>query len=303
MKKISYLLLLACGLIAVLGIRASWSDDQPMERQLISHEALDGDPGAQLLYGLAYLHGRNGLRKDPGKAVYWLRRAARAGNAYAQLTLGDCHAKGLGVAKDPAHAIAWWRKAARQGNAEAQLRLGMAYLEGNGVKADPEQARHWITKAAEQGNSDAQYQLGKMYHEGRAVPRHEETAKSWLSRAAARAHSGAVDLLAIIEGIVDSGTKTYQESVEVLREKAEKGDPQAAYELGLRYESGAWDVNRDDEKALYWITRAAEEGDRVAMKTLANIYHHGDLGQKPDPEKAARWEKKASESPSSETAH
>ncbi len=290
---------LALCLAMTLCVQSAWSaDDRPMELKMIAHEALDGDAGAQLLYGLAYLDGRDGLKPNAEKAVYWLRRSARIGNAYAQLTLGNCYAEGKGVEKNPEQAVKWWRKAAGKENAKAQYLLGKAYLEGIGATKDPKQALHWTTLAAEQGNKDAQYLLGKMYYEGQDVPYQKEAAKSWLSRAAEQAHSEAINLLAIIDGMLEGSTKTYQQSAEVLIDKAKKGDPQAEYELGLRYESGAWDVNKDNKKALRWITKAANAGNRLAMKTLANIYQHGDLGLHADPEQAAQWEKRASGNPS-----
>ncbi|HED19130.1 MAG TPA: sel1 repeat family protein [Gammaproteobacteria bacterium] len=296
--KTSRLARTLCCLVLVLGMRPVWSaNDTPVELQMIAHEALDGDPGAQLLYGLAYLNGREGLKPDAKKAVYWLRRSARIGNAYAQLTLGNCYAEGRGVEKDPQQAVLWWHKAAEKDNPKAQYRVGKAHLEGDGVSKNPERAVYWITRSAEQGNKDAQYLLGKMYYEGYNVPYEKEAARSWLSRAAGQAHSGAINLLAVINGMVDTTTKVYQQSAKVLADKAEKGDPQAEYELGLRYESGAWDVNRDNKKALLWITKAANAGNRIAMKTLADIYQHGDLGLQADPGKAAEWEKRASQRP------
>jgi len=287
-----------CCLVLAVGIKPVWSaDGSPVELQMIAHEALDGDSGAQLLYGLAYLNGRDGLKPDAKKAVYWLRRSARIGNTYARLTLGSCYAEGRGVEKDPQRAVLWWRKAAEKDNPKAQYLLGKAYLEGVGVGKNPEQAIDWITRSAEQGDKDAQYLLGKMYYEGYNVPYEKETARNWLSRAAEQAHSGAINLLSVLNGMVETTTKVYQQSAEVLVDKAEKGDPQAEYELGLRYESGVWDVNKDNKKALFWMTKAANDGNRIAMKTLANIYQHGDLGLQPDPVKAAEWEKRASQKP------
>ncbi len=285
-----------CSLFLATGMQTAWSavDDKPMELRMIAHEALDGDDGAQLLYGLAYLKGRDGLKPDAKKAVYWLRRSARMGNAYAQLVLGNSYSDGVGVTKDLSQAIQWWRKSAQKGNAKAQYLLGKTYLDGIGATKDSKQALGWLIKSAKQGNKHAQYLLGKMYYEGYHVPKDEDVAKSWLSRAAEQAHKGAINLLAIIDGLVDVATKIYQQSFDVLVDKAKQGDPQAQYELGLRYESGAWDVNKDDKQALVWISKAAKGGNRIAMKTLANIYQHGDLGLQPNPAKAAEWEKKAS---------
>ncbi len=52
--------------------------------------------------------------------------------------------------------VAKWKKEAEAGNAEAQLKLGNAYGEGKGVTKDATQAVTWWRKAAEQGNAAAQ---------------------------------------------------------------------------------------------------------------------------------------------------
>jgi len=280
-------------LATVINPVSAGKTESPVALRMLAHEAQDDDADAQLLYGLAYLEGRSGLKPDVKKAVYWLRRSARLGNAYAQLEMGKCFAAGTGVAKDPEHAVKWWRESGQNGNAQAQYLMGQAHLQGRGTDQDPVRAIYWLTKAAEKNNKDAQYELGKLYFEGYVVPQDKTIAQDWLTRAAEQGKPDAVNLLSMLKNTVDFATKIYQESAEVLISRAKKGDPQAEFELGLRYESGAWDVNQDNQKALTWITRAADDGNRVAMKTLADIYRQGDLGVTADRSKAEAWEKKA----------
>lgn len=249
--------------------------------------------GAQLLLGLAYLEGRYGLRRDPQRAVYWLRRAARDGQPYAQLRLGELYEQGVGVAADPAHAVYWWRRSAGAGNAQGQLHLGEALLAGHGVARDPRAAARWLTKSARQGNAEAQYRLGRIYREGYGVARDTARGNDWLSRAAAQGQSDAVKLLHLIEQAGKESTLTYQQSAEVLERRARSGDARAQYELGLRYESGAWDVPRDATQALRWLRAAAGNGNRHAMSALAHIYDRGLLGQAADPQRAAYWRHRA----------
>lgn len=112
----------------------------PHALRVLQHEAEEDDADAQLLYGLAYLEGRNGLEPDAKKAVYWLRRSARLGNAYAQLMLGKAYAEGRGVAKDLNHAVKWWQDSAEKANAEAQFLLGRVLLQGQGIAKDTKKA-------------------------------------------------------------------------------------------------------------------------------------------------------------------
>jgi len=57
-------------------------------------------------------------------ASHPMRRAARIGNPYAQLMLGNCYANGTGVAKDPQQAVRWWRKAGDNNYPQAQYLMG-----------------------------------------------------------------------------------------------------------------------------------------------------------------------------------
>lgn len=269
------------------------ADTSSEELHMIAQQATQGDPDAQLLYGLAYLEGRYQLKSDPAKAAYWLLRAAREKQAYAEMEVGKLYMEGKGVTKDPEQAVYWWRKAANQDLPEAQYRLGKAYLEGMGVAKNPAKAVHWLTKAAENGNHDAEYELGKMYHEGYAVAQDKVLAQDWLSRAARSGHTKSINYLAVLKNLFKFTTLDYQQSAEVLIKKAQDGDPQAQYELGLRYESGAWDVNKDDKKALYWLTKAAHNGNHHAMAALAHIYELGQLGIEKDPKQADYWSKQS----------
>jgi TPR repeat protein len=37
----------------------------------------------------------------------------------------------------------------------------------------------------------------------------------------------------------------------------------------MRYRDGAWSVNRDPDKASYWLKRAAAAGNPLAVQALA----------------------------------
>ncbi|HQU15214.1 MAG: hypothetical protein B7Z66_13125 [Chromatiales bacterium 21-64-14] len=283
--------------LALAGASAQAADPAAADLPAIRSGAHHDNTGAELLLGLGYLEGRYGLTRNPVRAVYWLRRAARDGHPYAQLELGKLYAQGEGVARDPAHAVYWWRRSARSGNREAQRRLGEALLKGYGVSRDPKEAAQWLTRAAEQGDRDAQYEIGKMYRDGYGVPENLERGSTWLSRAAAQGQSDAVKLLHLMEELGQDSSLTFQQSAEVLTRHAKAGDPAAQYELGLRYESGAWDVPRNADKALYWLRASARNGNRHAMTALAHIYDRGLLGVKADPRLAAYWRAQAGAAP------
>jgi TPR repeat protein len=260
------------------------------ELRMLENEAKGGQPEAELLYGLALLEGRDGLKPDPVGGYNWIRRAAHEGDIYSQYVLGNLYAEGRGTMVKTDRAIYWWRQAAKGNNRTAQYELGKAYLEGKMVKQDKTEAIHWLTAAAEQGSADAEYLIGKMYLEGDAVAQDKLLANDWLDRAARQGHSDALNLLRALAEAVNVTTMVERESSQELQARARSGDPQAEYELAMRYDTGAYDVERNEAKALEWLQAAANHGNRLAMQTLAHVYNQGEMGVKPDPEQGAYWQ-------------
>ncbi len=280
-------------LVAFASFGHAGGDDRQAELALIRQQAAQGDSGDELLYGLALLEGRYGLKPDAREGVAWIRRAARDGEPFAMLALGKSYAEGRGVEKDPVQAVSWWRKAAARGVAEAKYRLAQAYLAGEGVPKDPVAAGRWLREAAQEGYAPAQYLLGRMHHEGEVVEKDDAAALHWLSRAAASGYREAMDLARLVRSLVDAASPVAREYRDALRQRAEHNDPHAQYELALRYETGALDVEQDPAQALVWFRRAAREGNVLAMCRLARAWRRGELGLNPDPKKADYWEAQA----------
>lgn len=167
------------------------------------------------------------------------------------------------------------------------------YLNGIGTRRDYAKAEYWLGKAADQGDRDAQFLLGKMYRDGHGVERDLERGRNWLERAGAQGHSEALKLLAFFVELGLDSLEVYRQRGDVLQQRAAGGDVEAQYQLGLRYESGAWGAEQDSAKALCWLNKAAEAGHRGAMTSLAHIYRDGLFGVAPDPKAAAYWEQRA----------
>ncbi len=88
---------------------------------------------------------------------------------------------------------------AMAGNADAQLRLGQMYFRGEGVPKDAAKAVEWFQKAAAQGNAGAQYVIGLMYGRGEGVSKDFVLAYAWLNLAAA-GNEHATEGRSIVEG-------------------------------------------------------------------------------------------------------
>lgn len=82
-------------------------------------------------------------------------------------------------------------------------------------------------------------------------------------------------------------------SLDEARELAAKNDPQAQYNLGLRYATGEG-VDRDPQQAIEWYTRAANNGHDLAQNNLGAMYETGK-GVDADQQTAVRWYRAAAE--------
>jgi len=79
-----------------------------------------------------------------------------------------------------------------------------------------------------------------------------------------------------------------------LVERANRGDANAQFSLGLRYDKGNG-VGRDRQAAMDWYRKAAEQGHPSAQVNLGYLIEHPPAG-KGDPAEASRWYRRAAES-------
>ena len=75
--------------------------------------------------------------------------------------------------------------------------------------------------------------------------------------------------------------------IAALRARAEAGDAEAQYDLGVMYASGEG-VPQDYAEAVRWYRLAAEQGDAGAQSFLGAMYHDC-IGVPQDYAEAVRW--------------
>ena len=129
MKNLKTAVMAAC---LVAGMFTNAQNVPPVDS--IKQKAESGDAMAQAQYASMLQFGQ-GVEKNETEALKWYQKAAEAGNAYAQASMGVfCQTGHCGVTKDFAKAAEWYRKAAEQGDANAQFYLAGLYANGNGVE-------------------------------------------------------------------------------------------------------------------------------------------------------------------------
>ncbi len=86
--------------------------------------------------------------------------------------------------------------------------------------------------------------------------------------------------------------KPAQTHLRSLSKRAEKGDGEAQYNLGLMMVIGEG-IEKDLKKGIEWMEQSAKNGYQLSAHVLSIIYREGMYGVKPSRTKAAAWNKKA----------
>jgi hypothetical protein len=184
----------------------------------------------------------------------------------------------------------------------------MMYYEGKGTPRDDAEAAKWFLQAAQQDHIEAQYTLGIMYEKGEGVPRDDDHAYKWFSMAARQGYARARVMLesdkwvSYAQARLPKGSQPQpggdapdvtHEQIEEYTRKAEAGDVDAQYNLGIIHYHGEG-VPRNFEEALVWFLKAAEQNDADAQYNLGFMYGRGE-GVKKDHDQSVAWFTKAAE--------
>jgi TPR repeat protein len=194
---------------------------------------------------------------------YWLGAALVAVLVLVFLMQG-------GLPPSDSQELAWLNRLAAANNPDAQLQLGLAYREGRyGLAPDARVGQYWLEKAARNGE---QYAVDLLAGQPPTKAGADEAARapvtSRLDTIATQIKSPMLVTISALWRILGLGL-TGSQSPDALQQRAQSGDPAAEFQLGMRYRDGAWSVNRDPDKASYWLKRAADAGNPLAVKALA----------------------------------
>lgn len=102
-------------------------------------------------------------------------------------------------------------------------------------------------------------------------------------------------LIVIILALFSNVTKA--DYLSYLTEEADKGDLIAQNNLGHLYLDGSnkYDIPKDTDKAIYYLSAAAAQGQVNAMTTVGWVYFTGEHGAPLNNDEAIYWNQKASD--------
>ena len=185
--------------------------------------AAKGNPDDQYRLAMSYFDGE-GFRQDYGAAKEWALKAAEQGHILSKVALGDIFYNGYGVNKDFKEAVKWYSEAAEKGDLPSQKKLGDIYFNGFGGTKDLTIAYNYYLSAAKQNDREAEEAVGLYYYFGKG-----------------------------------NITKDYKEAFKWLKLSAEKGNPSAAYYVGVCCYEGLG-VEKSRSEALKWMESSVNGG-------------------------------------------
>ncbi|MGN7613333.1 pilin [Magnetococcales bacterium HHB-1] len=193
-------------------------------------------PQALTKLGWLALFGKEGVEKDPKKAINFFERAIKLRDAEAMYHMGHIYKYGEGVKRDHHKSTMWYKLSSQFGFDRAQFKVGFMYSTGQDVMRDLSEGMKHIQEAAKQGNSWALYRLGMIYEKGK-------------------------------EGLVDKNPGL---AADYFLRAAKKGDALALLKMGSCYEKG-FGVGQDLQKALEYYQEAAGKGQEKAERRMLRL--------------------------------
>ncbi|PKS06400.1 hypothetical protein jhhlp_007148 [Lomentospora prolificans] len=219
-----------------------------------------------------------GCRKDPTRAVQFLRVAATKSHPGAMTRLGRACLSGDLGERRYREGLKWLKlatEAADTINNSAPYHLGCLYETGYGddIFLDENYAAELFTQAAELGHAEANYRMGDAYEHGKLnCPRDPALSVHFYTGAAEKGHPAAMMGLCAwyMVGAEPILEKDEEEAYEWARRSAELGYVKAQYAVGYFTEMGIG-CRRDILEANVWYVKAADAGDERAKQRIATI--------------------------------
>jgi hypothetical protein len=189
-------------------------------------------------------------------------------------------------------AIEWttlealWRPYVDRNDVDAQFHLAEFYLDyyDEGPQKEMEM-KDLLRRAANQGHADAAYRLRQQYPEG------AERDALLLKAGELESLEAQRDLGALYATGDWTGPRDSVRAVEWYRRAAERGHPDAQYNLGFMCLIGEG-VEANPNEGLRWLKRSADQGDECAIRLLADLYRNGKYGIPADAVEAKLWQER-----------
>ncbi|KAG2208148.1 hypothetical protein INT47_010510 [Mucor saturninus] len=255
---------------------------------------------AQLYLGKIYYFG-HGVAYNNNLAIHWFQKSAEKENASAQYYLALMYYRKNGSQQSRNLAVEWLLKAAGNNHSQSQYVLGIYNYFGRDISKNNNRARYWFLRAVNtDGHPEALKCISAMdrnqpvelsnslffkhLKESIASTSDDDESdddddESDDENSSERSVSVSSDCETEEDGV--SQQDSAQKSLQELKYKAEKGDPDAQNKLGeaLRDNQG------DKRETFNWFFESARRGHARGMYNVGKCFHEG-IGVEMNPGKA-----------------
>ena len=277
-------------------------------RELIE-KAERGDAKAQYQLARLYDTGYDTIPQDSVRSWALYHGSAEQGYAPAMNFIGFRYYNSQDGSREIDSALYWIRKAANAGDITAATNLGFLLTQGEGVAHDEEEAAKWLTIASEAGVVDAQkgllnlmkekwmalspdsaFNLGIDYYIGAAPI----LGAALLEMAA---NAGVSKAMALMGDAYSKGRGVgydHQKSIEYFYGAARLGDPSAGFILAelldifpdaissIPSATLSPETPSDSISAQYWYDKAAQAGITDSESAYQFLYSIGGSEESPE---------------------
>lgn len=145
--------------IRALAKKVEDGDTDSQEKLIVLAD--DGDVQAMVSLGVLFDEiGPVNIKTDLERTLYWYKKAAEAGDAWAQMALANMYHRGQACEIDLNLAFKWYLAAAEQGEVESQMHVARFFQLGWTGEPDLDSARFWYKQAVDNGHELAATNLG-----------------------------------------------------------------------------------------------------------------------------------------------
>lgn len=240
--------------------------------------------------GAAYEYGLFGYSQDFYQAFESYLLSSRLNNAFGTYKLAQCFEKGKGTERDPEKALYFYRCAAKLGLTDALHTYGMLLAKGGlGAEIDEKTGLHFLSLASIQSNKIypyAQFDIGRWYEiaqETSDVVVDEEYAFNiYLKGAKLNDPNCQFRIATCYERGELGNSKDLEKAAFWYHRAAEGGHIEAQVMLAEFYRTGLeTKIKRDLKKAYFWSLQAGTRGCPRSLTYLGDYARIGS-GIKPD---------------------
>ncbi len=228
----------------------------------------DLGPEQNYLIATYWEQGIKGFRQNLNAAFHYYQTSAEAGHPKAMAQVALWYELGKGVPENPVQAEEWYWRSWQGNDPDSLYNRGQCYLRGvGGLPQDIPRATDCFTRSANLGCPEAMFSLSKLCTDSAQV-------NVWLRKAAELGHSSSMMILAFrlasgmgcLQNLAEAN-QWYRKSYQ-----GESGEPETAehfYHLGLCFEQGNGEVNKNLALAIDCYQKSASRGCSLAKYQLA----------------------------------